>query len=32
MSQNGSLMRFGANEVEQMIKTVHQTQRRVFYV
>jgi hypothetical protein len=32
MSQNESIKRFGINEVEQMYKTVDQTQRRVFYV
>ena len=28
MSQNESLKCFGINEVEQMFKTVHKTQRR----
>jgi hypothetical protein len=32
MSQNESSKRFGINEVQQMYKTAHETQRRVFYV
>lgn len=32
MSQNECKKRIGLNEVEQMYKTVNQTQRRVFYV